>query len=94
MAKKDKVTVIVLESFQDKYDHKTQYPVGTELQVDQERADDLVSRKLTGIKKPEPAKKPETKAPEAPKADKEKKAVEVPEKKETEQKDDQRTEEQ
>ena len=73
MAKKDKVTVIVLESFQDKYDHKTQYPVGTELQVDQE---------------------PETKAPEAPKAAKEEKAVEVPEQKETEQKDDQRTEEQ
>ena len=44
MAKKDKVTVIVLESFQDKYDHKTQYPVGAELQVDQERADDLVSQ--------------------------------------------------
>ena len=94
MAKKDKVTVIVLESFQDKYDHKTQYPVGTELQVDQERADDLVSRKLAGIKETEPAKKPETKAPEAPKAAKEEKAVEVPEQKETEQKDDQRTEEQ
>ena len=94
MAKKDKVTVIVLESFQDKYDHKTQYPVGAGLQVDQERADDLVSRKLAGIKEPEPAKKPKTKAPEAPKAAKEEKAVEVPEQKETEQKDDQRTEEQ
>lgn len=54
MAKKDKVTVIVLESFRDKYDHKTQYPAGTELQVERERADDLVSRGLAGIKKSEP----------------------------------------
>ena len=29
MAKKEKVTVIVLEEFQDKFDHKTLYPVGT-----------------------------------------------------------------
>lgn len=94
MAKKDKVTVIVFESFQDKYDHKTQYPVGAELQVDQKRADDLVSRGLAEIKKPEPVKKLETKAPEVPKADKEKKVAEVPEKKETEQKDDQGTEKQ
>ena len=41
MAKKEKVTVIVLEEFQDKFDHKTLYPVGTELEVDKERADDL-----------------------------------------------------
>lgn len=34
MAKKILITVIVLEAFQDKFDHKTQYPAGTELQVD------------------------------------------------------------
>lgn len=50
MAKKEKVTVIVLEEFQDKFDHKTLYPVGTELEVDKERAEDLVSRKLASIK--------------------------------------------
>ena len=50
MAKKEKVTVIVLEEFQDKFDHKTLYPVGTELEVDKERADDLVGRKLASIK--------------------------------------------
>ena len=50
MAKKEKVTVIVLEEFQDKFDHKTLYPVGTELEVDKERADDLVGRKLANIK--------------------------------------------
>ena len=50
MAKKEKVTVIVLEEFQDKFDHQTLYPVGTELEVDKERADDLVGRKLANIK--------------------------------------------
>ena len=50
MAKKEKVTVIVLEEFQDKFDHKTLYPGGTELEVDKERADDLVGRKLARIK--------------------------------------------
>ena len=36
MAKKEKVMVIVLEEFQDKFDHKTMYPTGTELEVDKE----------------------------------------------------------
>lgn len=50
MAKKILITVIVLSAFQDKFDHKTQYPVGTELQVDEERAKDLVNRKLARVK--------------------------------------------
>ena len=58
MAKKEKVTVIVLEEFQDKFDHKTMYPTGTELEVDKERADDLVSRELAKIKKVETPKEP------------------------------------
>ena len=64
MAKKEKVMVIVLEEFQDKFDHKTMYPTGTELEVDKERADDLVSRELAKIKKVETPKEPkETKKP-------------------------------
>ena len=62
MAKKEKVTVIVLEEFQDKFDHKTMYPAGTELEVDKERADDLVSRKLAKVKEmktPTDPKEPE-----------------------------------
>lgn len=59
MAKKLLITVIVLEAFQDKFDHKTQYPVGAELQVEKERAEDLVSRGLAKIKEmpkePKPA---------------------------------------
>lgn len=58
MAKKEKVTVIVLEEFQDKFDHKTMYPAGTELEVDKERADDLVSRKLAKVKEMETPKDP------------------------------------
>ncbi|RGN33864.1 hypothetical protein [Bacteroides oleiciplenus] len=56
MAKKLLITVIVLSVFQDKFDHKTQYPEGTELQVDKERADDLVSRGLAKIKEVESPK--------------------------------------
>lgn len=74
MAKKILITVIVLSAFQDKFDHKTQYPVGTELQVDEERAKDLVNRKLARVKETGKAPKepkrlqpanPET-APESP----------------------------
>ena len=65
MAKKEKVTLIVLEEFQDKFDHKTMYPTGTELEVDKERADDLVSRKLAKVKEMETPKLPkETKEAE------------------------------
>lgn len=65
MAKKEKVMVIVLEEFQDKFDHKTMYPTGTELEVDKERADNLVSRELAKIKKVETPKEPkETKEAE------------------------------
>lgn len=58
MAKKEKVTVIVLKEFQDKFDHKTLYPVGTELEVDKGRADDLVSRELAKVKEMETPKEP------------------------------------
>nr|DAD91215.1 MAG TPA: Thrombin inhibitor from mosquito [Siphoviridae sp. ctu3K14] len=64
MAKKLLVTVVVLMAFQDKFDHKTQYAPGTELQVDKERADDLVSRGLAEVKEETgapPADNPETK---------------------------------
>lgn len=58
MAKKLLVTVVVLMAFQDKFDHKTQYVPGTELQVEKERADDLVSRGLAKIKEETPTKEP------------------------------------
>lgn len=70
MAKKEKVTVIVLEEFQDKFDHKTMYPTGTELEVDKERADDLVSRELAKVKEMETPK--ETKEAEVAKTEAEK----------------------
>jgi len=70
MAKKEKVTVIVLKEFQDRFDHKTLYPAGTELEVDKERADDLVSRELAKIKEvkaPEETKEAEVAKTEAEK---------------------------
>lgn len=64
MAKKLLITVIVLEAFQDKFDHKTQYPVGAELQVEKERAEDLVSRGLAKIQEmPKDAKSAGNAAP-------------------------------
>lgn len=55
MAKKLLITVIVMEAFQDKFDHKTQYPVG---------AEDLVSRGLAKIKEvPKDAKSAGNAAP-------------------------------
>lgn len=74
MAKKLLITVIVLSAFQDKFDHKTQYPAGTELQVDEERAEDLVSRGLAKVKEKkaaeeaDKAEKPEVKDAVAPPA--------------------------
>lgn len=65
MAKKLLVTVIVLEAFQDKIDHKTQYPEGTELKVDKERADDLVARGLAKIKEEQPKSQVDEKKPAA-----------------------------
>lgn len=85
MAKKILITVIVLEAFQDKYDHKTQYPVGAELQVDKERADDLVSRGLAKIK--------EEVAPKEPKAPKEAKAPKTPKTAEVQETVDEKKEE-
>lgn len=72
MAKKLLITVIVLSAFQDKIDHKTQYPAGTELQVDEERAKDLVNRGLAKIKEVAPAKETDKQKKEI----KEKKAAE------------------
>lgn len=86
MAKKILITVIVLEAFQDKFDHKTQYPAGTELQVDKARAEDLVSRGLAKIKEevaPQETKIPKgTKAPKTQQAAKVQETAEVEEKKE------------
>ena len=64
MANKLLISVIVMEAFQDKFDHKTQYPVGAELQVEKERAEDLVSRGLAKIKEvPKDAKSAGNAAP-------------------------------
>ena len=92
MAKKNKVTVVVLEVFQDKFDHKTQYPVGTELQVDKERADDLVSRGLALIKEEEEPKKPVSEKSAPAEGTKEKSPV--TDNPETKQADDKGTEKQ
>lgn len=86
MAKKEKVTVIVLEEFQDKFDHKTMYPAGTELEVDKERADDLASRKLAKVKEMETPKDP--KEPEKSKEVKTETAKTEAEKAEEGEKDD------
>lgn len=50
-------------AFQDKFDHKTQYVPGTELQVEKERADDLVSRGLAKMKEEALSKAPADKKP-------------------------------
>ena len=63
MAKKLFITVIALMAFQDKIDHKTQYAPGDELQVEKERAEDLVSRGLAKIKEEDPPKAPVDKKP-------------------------------
>ena len=82
MAKKEKVTVIVLEEFQD----KSMYPAGTELEVDKERADDLVSRKLAKVKEMKTPKDP--KEPEKSKEVKTETAKTEAEKAEEGEKDD------
>lgn len=84
MAKKLLVTVVVLMAFQDKFDHKTQYPVGAELEVAKERADDLVNRGLAKMKEEAPPKAPtdkktKVKKPaETPVSGEEAKVAEVP----------------
>ena len=90
MAKKEKVTVIVLEEFQDKFDHKTLYPVGTELEVDKERADDLVGRKLARIKELKESENSKEVMTETAKAETAKTEAEKPE--EREKDDDKGTE--
>lgn len=53
------ITVVVLLAFQDKFDHKTQYAPGDELQVEKERADNLIARGLAKLKKaPKPKGQP------------------------------------
>ena len=41
--------IIVKEEFTDKYDHKTIYPVDKELDFDEERCQDLISRGLAKL---------------------------------------------
>lgn len=87
MAKKILITVIVLEAFQDKFDHKTQYPVGAELQVDKERAEDLVNRGLAKIKEEiAPKESKATKEAKAPKTQKTDEVQQAAENKEKEEK--------
>lgn len=87
MAKKLLITVIVLEAFQDKFDHKTQYPVGAELQVDKERSEDLVNRGLAKIKEEVPPKEP--KAPKEAKTPKTQNTAEVQKTAEDKEKEEQ-----
>lgn len=97
MAKKLLITVIVLMAFQDKFDHKTQYPEGTELKVDKERADDLVARGLAKIKEERPKLQADEKKPATPPAsgEEKKKEAEKPpvDNSETKQEDEPGTEE-
>jgi hypothetical protein len=44
--KKETKKLVVLKLFQDKNDHKTLYKVGTEVEFEIERAEDLVKRGL------------------------------------------------
>lgn len=51
--KKDElVKVKVLKPFRDKFDHKTRYETGTEVEFDSERAQDVVSRGLAELSEP------------------------------------------
>ncbi len=46
------VKITVVKSFRDKFDKKIRYDVGTELEFDAERAEDLVLRELAEYKDP------------------------------------------
>lgn len=41
--------IIVKEEFTDKFDHKTIYPVGKELDFDEDRCQDLIKRGLAKL---------------------------------------------
>lgn len=47
-----KVKVKVLQLFRDKYNKAVRYEVGQEVEFEQERADDVVSRKLAEYTEP------------------------------------------
>ena len=48
----EKVKVVVLKPFRDKFDRTVRYAEGVELEVDVERAEDLVSRELVEYVEP------------------------------------------
>ena len=50
--KKDLVKIVVLKPFRDKTDTNVRFEVGTELEFDAERADDVVTRELAEIVDP------------------------------------------
>lgn len=49
---KELVKIVVLSPFRDKFDKSTRYEVGTELEFDAERAEDVVSRELAEYAEP------------------------------------------
>lgn len=54
MSKKETelVKIVVLKPFRDKFDKKTRYEVGAELEFDAERADDVVTREFAEYAEP------------------------------------------
>jgi len=54
MAKENesKVKIVVLSPFRDKFDKSVRYEVGTELELDAERAEDVVTRELAEYVEP------------------------------------------
>lgn len=52
MAKEELAKIVVLSPFRDKFDKNVRYDVGTELEFDAERAEDVVSRELAEYAEP------------------------------------------
>lgn len=48
----EKVKIVATQVFRDKFDNKVRYTPGTELEVDAERAEDLVTRELATYAEP------------------------------------------
>ena len=48
--KENQVGIVVVKRFRDKFDHKTYYEVGQELEFDEERANDVIERGLAELK--------------------------------------------
>lgn len=49
---KELVKIVVLKPFRDKFEKKTRYEAGTELEFDAERAEDVVTRELAEYVEP------------------------------------------